>query len=348
MADRDEIEREEPAGAPNPRPLSPHGDTLAAPTEKLMRIRYQQLKNRLLLPPEKPSWGPKVDGAVYLRRGLLGRLNNARARSAAASTTSGIGLTPAERQRIDENYELHRRIAGYKWMYILAAIISAAVAIAALVVDYHIVQADVWTRALSDEFGIVPESMANSVFFKSLQVVFATLAVHLFLKVTGKPGRFAMITAVFLLTFIMVGGLGFVVANNNLAAGTSGVRAVATTTESPRLGDALAELGIRPAAAAPVTPAPAPSGTNVAKAGAFDFSLSDWLNFDKLPEQWRMNAQSNIWLIFVGVVFFIITVVAALYLQIAERNVRNTVDARDFKQRKAYYREFMQLEERLA
>ena len=344
MADREEIEREEPANVANPRPLSPHGDTLAAPTEKLMRIRYQQLKNRLLLAPEKPSWGPKVDVALYLKRGLFGRLNNARARSAGASTSSGIGLTPGERQRIDENYELHRRIAGYKPMYILAAIICAVVAIAALVVDYHIVQADVWTRALSDEFGIVPESMANSVFFKSLQVVFATLAVHLMLKVTGKPGRFVMITAVFLLTFIMVGGLGFVVANNNLAAGTSGVHAV--STESPRLGDALAELGIRPAEAAPATPAPAES--NVTKAGAFDFSLSDWLNFEKLPEQWRMNAQSNIWLIFVGIVFFIITVVAALYLQIAERNIRNTVDARDFKQRKAYYREFMQLEERLA
>ena len=56
---------------------------------------------------------------------------------------------------------------------------------------------------------------------KSLQVVFAVLAVHFMLKITGKWGRTAFISVAFILTVLMVGSLGYIVAYNNMDMGTS-------------------------------------------------------------------------------------------------------------------------------
>ena len=57
--------------------------------------------------------------------------------------------------------------------------------------------------------------------FKSLQVVFAVLIVHFMLKITGAYGRNTMIAAAFVLALVMIGGLGYLVAYNNMAGGTS-------------------------------------------------------------------------------------------------------------------------------
>lgn len=317
-------------------------------------LSREQIRTRLLMEPEQPTWGPK-GGKSRMRRIAE---NMRRGKLAEGS--------PEERALIEENYELHRRIYSYRPMYLIAAITSFLIACVALYVDFNIIEADVWTRALADEFGIVPSALQNSVFYKSLQVVFATLAIHFMLKVTGYPGRIFLVVLVFILTFAMVGGLGFVVANNNLAAGASGVKSI--DGEQPRLGDALAQLGLSTAPASNGSAAatgaaerrdefvsrtdercptgyekyaPDPSlcrlKGSTAVAPLVNLNLQDWFVFKSLPEEWRRNAQINLWLVFVSVIFFIITAVAALYLQSAERNIRNFFDARDFlKRREAY------------
>lgn len=327
---------------------------------------FEQLRTRLLLPPEKPTWGPKI-GSRFSRfkRGFSNRAGVAQARQ------PGV-LSDDERRQIEENFEVHRRIYSYRPMYIFAAAFSAFVAIVALFVDYHIIASDVWTRALSDEFGVVPDSLKESVLYKSLQVVFATLAVHFLLKITGNVGRAVMVVVVCIVTFAMIGGLGFVVANNNLAAGASGVRAV--EGDNNQLGDALASMGLKGASTlgtpslSDETSQPravagdeviaktsdrCPDGYNQTTDGTqcqkkaaggdalVNLNLQDWFVFKALPEQWRKNAQVNLWLIFVGVIFFVITTVSALYLQSAERNLRNAFDAQAFKQREKDYNTLM-------
>ena len=331
---------------------------------------FEQLRTRLLLPPEKPTWGPKMGNrTARMKRGFSNLVA-----SSPRNRTPGV-LSADERRQIEENYETHRRIHSYQTMYILAAVFSAAVALLALFVDYHIIAADVWTRALSDEFGVVPDSLKESVIYKSLQVVFATLAVHFLLKMTGGVGRFVMVLVVCVVTFMMIGGLGFVVANNNLAAGTSAVRPV-EGEDTNQLSDALTQLGLKPAGNQASTipsfnsaESSSSSGDVIDRTGErcpngysriegtdqcqrreaaagkdaiVNLNLQDWFVFKSLPEEWRKNAQVNLWLIFVGVIFFIITTVAALYLQSAERNLRNAFDARAFNQRKADYNRLMQ------
>jgi hypothetical protein len=61
-----------------------------------------------------------------------------------------------------------------------------------------------------------------------MQVIFAVLIVHFFLKMTGAYGRNAMIAVAFVFALVMIGGLGYLVAYNNMAGATS------ATLEHPR------------------------------------------------------------------------------------------------------------------
>lgn len=327
----------------------------------------EELRARLIAPPEVPSWGPhgvrsrlaQLFRALRIPHGLRERLPAALR-----------GKQQNEHEQIVENLELHRKIFNYRWYYFFTAIASLLIALGALYVDYHIIQADVWTRALSDEFGVVPAAMQESVIFKSLQVVFATLAIHFMLKITGDVGRYIMVVLVFVLSFVMVAGLGFIVANNNLAAGASGLKSL--ESDGNQLGDALTQLGLaagpaQPEAATPSTEARpqfvektaerCPRGYQVypddntlcrlngaaAEAPLVNLNLQDWFVFRSLPEEWRKNAQINLWLVFASLIFFVITAIAALYLESAERNVRNFVEARDYLNRAADYRHYRRM-----
>src|SRR6202012_5582731 len=125
-----------------------------------------------------------------------------------------------ENYAIARNVEKSRQIAHYRWLYIGAIVFTLGIALLAMFVDYHIIR-EVWTRALSNEFMQVPDSLKSSVVFKSLQVIFAVLIVHFMLKITGVYGRNTMIVAAFLLALVMIGSLGYLVAYNNMAGGTS-------------------------------------------------------------------------------------------------------------------------------
>jgi len=64
------------------------------------------------------------------------------------------------------------------------------------------------------------------------------------------------------------------------------------------------------------------------------------LGLPKLSQTSLANADSWFWLAFASVIFFIVTTVAALYMQTVENNVRNVHIARDYSHRR---RQFAQL-----
>jgi hypothetical protein len=227
---------------------------------------------------------------------------------------------------IMRNMEKSRQVAHYRPLYILAIVVAVSVALLAMFVDYNIIRGDVWTRALSNEFMVVPASLQSSVVFKSLQVVFAVLIIHFFLKMTGRVGRNAMIAVAFVFALVMIGGLGYLIAYNNMAGGTSAVleQPVDNTPANPNSSiDALFSPA-RPAVA--TATAPASDGVS--------------LGLPKLSSSSLAAADSWFWLAFASVIFFIVTTVAALYMLTIEQNVRNLHIARDYRHRQ---RQFAQL-----
>src|SRR5262249_15935625 len=121
---------------------------------------------------------------------------------------------------ITRNMEKSRQVAHYRPLYGAAILLALAVALLALFVAYQIIRGDVWTRALSNEFMVVPASLQASVVFKSMQVLFAVLIVHFMLKITGAYGRNALIVSGFVMAIVMVGCLGYLVAYNNMVGAT--------------------------------------------------------------------------------------------------------------------------------
>ena len=90
------------------------------------RAKNEHLRNWLLMPPDQPSWGPKAPEGMWKK-----------------AWNSVRRQTPDEEEQIDRNHEYHRRIAAHMPLYVSAAVVSFLIAIAALFVDYHIIQSDV-------------------------------------------------------------------------------------------------------------------------------------------------------------------------------------------------------------
>jgi len=303
-----------------------------------VRARLEaQLLERLKTPVDTPSWGPD-----WIRRGERVAAQQRRRHRASRyaawfgrnSEDAEDDLPPDPLHRIERddaaiimrNMEKSRQVAHYRPLYILAIITAIGVALLAMFVDYNIIHGDVWTRALSNEFMVVPASMQSSVAFKSLQVIFAVLIIHFFLKMTGKIGRNVMIGIAFTFALVMIGGLGYLVAYNNMAGGTSAVldQPIDATPANPNSSiDALFST-TRPAEA----PAATPASDGVS------------LGLPKLSSSSLAAADSWFWLAFASVIFFIVTTVAALYMLTIEQNVRNLHIARDYRHRQ---RQFAQL-----
>ncbi len=305
-----------------------------------VRARLEaQLVERLKTPVDVPSWGPdwvrrgeRVAAAEQGRRPARFAFFGRKEETETDEDETPDPLTVAERDDtgiIMRNMEKSRQVAHYRPLYIAAVGLAAVIALLAMFVDYHIIR-EVWTRALANEFMVVPPALQSSVIFKSLQVIFAVLIVHFFLRITGVYGRNTMIAAAFVMALVMIGGLGYLVAYNNMNGGTS------ATLEQPRDDaasaggsnsiDALFNTPAKPAAAPTVTPASANEGFNFGLPHISSASLA--------------NADSWFWLAFASVIFFIVTTVAALYMLTVENNVRNLHIARDYKHRQ---RQFAQL-----
>jgi hypothetical protein len=303
-----------------------------------------QLTERLMTPPDAPSWGPDwvKHGEKFApkrgeaKRGFLSGMFAKKSDDEADAEEDEEAPTN-EDYVIARNMEKSRQIAHYKWLYVGAIGLALVIAFAAMFVDYEIIRGDIWTRALSNEFMVVPASLQSTVIFKSLQVIFAVLIIHFMLKITGVYGRNTLVTAAFLFALVMIGCLGYLVAYNNMSGGTSTtLEHQQTTTDGTQQGNSIDKLlntadTEQPAAATPAASLSEPAADNKS------YSL---FGLPKLSQSSLANTDSWFWLAFASVIFFIVTTVAALYLQGAENNIRNVSLARDYKHRQ---RQFAQL-----
>jgi hypothetical protein len=302
-----------------------------------------QLIERLKTPIDPPSWGPdwakKRNGG---EPGFFARTFGRKDARAGGEDEEDDPLSERERgdaQVIARNMEKSRQVAHYRGLYVAAAIFALLIACAAMFVDYSIIKGDVWTRALANEFMVVPASLQSTLLFKSLQVVFAVLIVHFMLKITGVYGRNILVTAAFVMALVMIGGLGYLVAYNNMQGGTSTTLEHQQSVDNGSGNNAIDQLFSRHDTADQQSDQPQVQNATMITtphSGSDGFSLG----LPKLSDRSLANADSWFWFAFASVVFFIVTIVAALYLQSVENNVRNFHLARDYRHRS---RQFAQL-----
>jgi len=295
-----------------------------------MRARLRvQLVERLKTPVDQPSWGPD-----WVRRGekVAGHAQKGPEKKAGKTTDKAAEEQPADPNSVrDEedaaiiarNMEKSRQVAHYRPLYVAAVVLSLAIVLISMFVDYNIIR-EIWTRALANEFMVVPPALQASVVFKSLQVVFAVLIVHFMLKITGAYGRNTMIAASFVLAIMMISGLGYLVAYGNMEGGIATAREQVTQPQNNN--DSIHQLfasdgGVQPAA---ITAAPRAADDNDGVS----------LGLPKLSDLSLAHADKWSWFAFASVVFFIVTTVAALYMQAVENNVRNYHIAQDYRQRR--------------
>jgi hypothetical protein len=314
----------------------------AAMTPQVRARMKAQLVERLKTPVDMPSWGPdwiqhgeRVAAPARKKPGTLSKILSRRDDKDSEDDEPQHPLSEGERDDVAvimRNMEKSRQVAHYRPLYGLALILALAIALLAMFVDYQIIRGDVWTRALANEFMVVPASLQASVIFKSMQVLFAVLIVHFMLKISGVYGRNALITTGFVFAIVMIGCLGYLVAYNNMAGATS-ARLEQRDDNAPQQSTidrlftsdrTVDESGATPASA------------RTANGPSSEYSLP----LPKINQTSLANADSWFWLAFASVIFFIVTTVAALYLQTVENNVRNFHIAGDYRHRQ---RQFAQL-----
>jgi hypothetical protein len=335
-----------------------------AMTPQVRERMKAHLVERLMTPVDRPSWGPdwirQSDRDAPRRgkkksQGLMGFFRPERSAAFNASDTAEPPVKSAlssedndESRVIARNLETSRQVAHYSGLYVFGMLIAIAIALLAMFVDYSIIRGDIWTRALSNEFMVVPASLQSSVVFKSLQVVFAVLIVHFMLKITGVYGRNTMITVGFVLALVMIGCLGYLVAYNNMLGGTS-----ATLEHHEDGGAPTQDNSINKLFASLNAPSDSTSSSDTQAdgangraphAGVENADETSSLSVPKVSQRTLANADSWLWLAFASVIFFIVTMVAALYLQTSENNARNFMISRDYKHRRRMFAQLHLLE----
>lgn len=282
-----------------------------------------QLVERLKTPVDAPSWGP--DWVRHGERNAPVHVQPEKKEQPQEAPSHPLSDDERGDARIiARNLEKSRQVAHYRGLYAAAVVLAAAIALLAMFVDYQIIRGDIWTRALSNEFMVVPASLQSSVVFKSMQVIFAVLIVHFMLKITGVYGRNSLITTAFILSIVMIGCLGYLVAYNNMAGATSATLEHSGDAPNNSIDQLFSSMN-KPQA---------PSG--ITQASMAEMSLP----LPKLSQRSLANADSWLWLVFASVIFFIVTSVAALYMLTVENNVRNFLISRDYRHRQ---RQFAQL-----
>ena len=333
-----------------------------AMTPQVRERMKAHLVERLMTPVDRPSWGPdwiRQSDRDAPRRGKKksgGMLGFFRPEPKAFNASENAepektALSPQDNDEsrvIARNLETSRQVAHYSGLYVFGMLIAIAIALLAMFVDYQIIRGDVWTRALSNEFMVVPASLQASVVFKSLQVVFAVLIVHFMLKITGVYGRNAMITTGFVLALVMIGCLGYLVAYNNMAGGTSATLEHHEDGGAPSQDNSINKLFASlnsPNDPASSSDAQADGATDrAARPGVENADETSSLSVPKVSQRSLANADSWLWLAFASVIFFIVTMVAALYLQTSENNARNFMISRDYKHRRRMFAQLHLLE----
>ena len=347
----------------SPEEFDVEAKSLAAAESLTPQVRERmrtQLVERLKTPIDPPTWGPdwikrgekssplteKKEGGFRLASLFpFGRKDDDEEGEDDAEVRETIAALDDENQDdarvIAHNMEKSRQVFHFRSLYVLGAVAAIGIALLAMFVDYQIIKGDVWTRALSNEFMVVPASLQGTLLFKSLQVVFAVLIIHFMLKITGVYGRNTMVTTAFILALVMIGGLGYLVAYNNMTGGTSSTLEHAQDggQHNNAIDQLFASTGHQTTASEdaqghviPATMAATPSND--------DFSLS----VPKPSQKSLDNTTYWSWFAFGSFIFFIVTVVAALYVQTFENNIRNFLISRDYLHRRKQFAQLHLLE----
>lgn len=183
------------------------------------------------------------------------------------------------------------------WRYVSFAtvfLVGIAVFLLALRVDYIILE-ELWSRNLANEFFEVPPSLQDSVTFKSLQVVFAVLAIHFFVSSIGKWGRGIFIGFLTALVITMLIGVGFLNTSYSLPIGST-LFGTDLTGETLSAEDELAALGLES------------DRTDVEAAND---------NAPVVSNQDFETAKTVLFFTSFGLIFFFVTSVGALFLHYA-------------------------------
>ena len=320
---------------------------LEALTPEVRARMKAQLIERLKTPIDAPTWGPdwvkhgeRVSARAQKKKNPFAKML-ARAKRGDEEDDELPVLSDDERddaQVITRNMEKSRQVAHYRPLYAIAIVLALGIALLAMFVDYQIIRGDVWTRALSNEFMVVPASLQASVIFKSMQVLFAVLIVHFMLRITGAYGRNTLITAGFVFALVMVGCLGYLVAYNNMSGATS------ARYEQRDEGQPQTNSIDRLFATSDVRSDSPRSLQASERVGSTDASSEYSLPLPKISQTSLANADSWVWLAFASVIFFIVTTVAALYMQTVENNARNFHIARDYRHRQKQFTQLHLLE----
>ncbi|HUO92132.1 MAG TPA: hypothetical protein VMU22_04380 [Rhizomicrobium sp.] len=348
----------------SPEEFDVEAKSLAAAEALTPQVRERlrtQLVERLKTPIDPPSWGPdwikrgskssplteKKEGGFRLASLFpFGRKEEEEDEDDADVRETLHALDEDDQddaQIIAHNMEKSRQVYHFRSLYVLAAVAAIGIALLAMFVDYQIIKGDVWTRALANEFMVVPASLQSTLLFKSLQVVFAVLIIHFMLKITGVYGRNTMVAVAFVLALVMIGGLGYLVAYNNMTGGTS--TTLEHAQENGQHNNSIDQLFASLGKPASVGEANADASGRVIPA-AMSMSRNDELSLSipKPSERSLANADHWFWLAFASVIFFIVTTVAALYMQTFENNIRNFLISRDYLHRKKQFAQLHLLE----
>lgn len=142
--------------------------------------------------------------------------------------------------------QLNRKVSGFgvRLHHSIAILAGFTIFVMALFVDYHIVK-EFWTWALSNEDGELQAVLRDSVVFKSLQVVFATMAIHFVLTNIGGPGRTLFAIFIFILTVGMITGVGLLWATNSLPPGAK-LFGVDVHGSAESVSQTLESMGLKP------------------------------------------------------------------------------------------------------
>jgi len=318
---------------------------------KALTKTSERLKQCLVEDLAEPSWGPKGSRRAHQKsrkRGLK-ELNELDRRPSIfrilrekfrSKMLSWIGYEPEERpapvieetlkpaktetnheKKIYQNLNASEEYYRFSWLYIGAVVIGVVIVGGAMFVDFQIMN-EFWTRVLSNEFMEVPPSLATSVVSKSSQVIFATAAFHFFLSRWPHKARTGFVVVLFFLTMGMIFSFGVLNADISMPAKAESVTAQQTQDE-PSLSDALMAMGLmetgieaQPAVLASVVPEMRPP--HFVEVGYF---IED--------------SKPVLWVLAPGLVFLVVTGIAALFLQVAENNIKNFIMSMDFKKRSA-------------
>ncbi len=306
-----------------------NGQVELYPDEATAKLAVQQYidgkREELSQELDHPTWGPRFNYRNYKRGkgGLSGRGNSKgglfrrnKDEDEYANGDQGSMIEPSRQMHkqdrmIAANVEQSRRYHRFTGLYLGSAVVSILIVAAALFVDYNIIK-EFWHQAMVNEYMQLPPELANSVTFKSFQVLFATIGIHLVLRHLPRWALAGFTGLLFLMTMGMMLSIGFLYAHNSLPNDNQATLA-GRDTSTTAIGDALTSLGLQ-------------GDATEASSAASEVVLPAWL--EQLAVYDAMG-----WMIALSAIFLIVASVGALFLLWAEHNIRNFTVAREYRTR---------------